>query len=180
MQRIVVIGTSGSGKSTLAHRLAVAIDAPVSQLDALFHQPDWTPLPVERMRGRVAEIAAGERWVVDGNYAMVRDIVWEAADVIVWLDLPKWLAMSRITRRTLSRGITKRGLWNGNTEDWRNAFRWGPTENMIRWTWTTHADRHWRYGSMQAGEWAHKRWVRLRSRREIEGFAASVESQATR
>ena len=180
MRRIAVIGTSGSGKSTLAHRLAVAIDAPVTSLDAVFHQPEWTPLPPGQFRERTAEIVAGERWVVDGNYSLVRDIVWEAADVIVWLDLPKRVAMSRITRRTVLRGITKRGLWNGNTEDWRNAFKIEPTENMIRWTWTTHDNRHRRYQMLQAGPWSHKRWIRLRTPREVEAFAANVEAQSTR
>lgn len=35
MQRINVLGSSGSGKTTLARRLAVAMDAPHTELDAL-------------------------------------------------------------------------------------------------------------------------------------------------
>ncbi len=175
MRRIAVIGSSGAGKTTVAHRLAAAIDAPVTALDAVYHQPQWTPLPVEEFRRRVAAVTARDRWVVDGNYSLVRDIVWERADVIVWLDLPKWLVMSRITRRTVLRGITKQGLWNENHEDWRSVFRRDPEENMIRWTWTTHDGRVRRYEAMQVGEWSHKRWIRLRTPSEVHAFVTSLE-----
>ena len=180
LRRIVVIGTSGSGKTTLAHRLAATLGSPLTPMDAVFHQPDWTPLPVEEFRRRMTDLVARDAWVIDGNYSVVRDVVFEAADVIVWLDLPKWLAMARITRRTVGRGLTGQEMWNGNSEDWRNAFKRGPEENMIVWTWSTHGDRHRRYAAMQAGEWSHKHWIRLRTRRDVESFARSVErSSAT-
>jgi adenylate kinase family enzyme len=175
MKRVNVIGTSGSGKTTLAHRIAVAIDAPVIPLDAVFHQPDWTPLPDDEFRQRVTAAIAPDRWVVDGNYSPVRGVVWGSADVIVWLDVPKLLAMWRVTHRTVLRGITKRGLWNGNHEDWRNALSTDPERNMLLWTWTTHERRRRTYAALQAGEWSHKRWIHLRTRREIERFVRAVE-----
>ena len=33
--------------------------------------------------------AAGERWVIEGNFGQVRDLVWSRADNVVWLDLPR-------------------------------------------------------------------------------------------
>jgi hypothetical protein len=36
-------------------------------------------------RGRVASVVATERWVIDGNYSKVRDLVWGRAEDVVWL-----------------------------------------------------------------------------------------------
>ena len=97
MQRISVIGISGSGKSTLARRLASHLDAPHIELDGIFHQADWTPLPTDEFRARVREHVAGERWVIDGNYtSRVRDLIWDAADTIVWPDLPRRVIFPRL------------------------------------------------------------------------------------
>lgn len=90
MQRISVVGTSGSGKSTLARELARALDAPVVELDALHWLPGWAERPDEEFAVAVAQAAAGERWVIDGNYSkLVQPLVWDRADTVVWLDLPR-------------------------------------------------------------------------------------------
>ncbi len=82
MRRVSVVGTSGSGKSTLARSLAGALGADLLELDSIYHQADWVPLSDEEYRRRVFAVAAGERWVIDGNYSRVRDIVWARADTV--------------------------------------------------------------------------------------------------
>src|SRR5215475_11726512 len=85
VQRVSVVGVSGSGKSTLGRELAGRLAVPFVELDAIFHQPGWTPLPEDEFRRRVAEIAAGDGWVIDGNYSAVQPLVWERADTVVWV-----------------------------------------------------------------------------------------------
>ncbi|MGH3276493.1 MAG: topology modulation protein, partial [Streptosporangiaceae bacterium] len=86
MRRISVVGNSGSGKSTMAARLAVALAVPHLELDSVYHQPGWQPLPAGDFQARVTEFAAGEAWVIDGNYDAVQDLIWRRADTVVWLD----------------------------------------------------------------------------------------------
>jgi adenylate kinase family enzyme len=69
VQRVSVVGTSGSGKSILARELARALDVPVVELDALHWLPGWAERPDEEFAAAVAQAAAGERWVIDGNYS---------------------------------------------------------------------------------------------------------------
>jgi hypothetical protein len=89
MRRVCVIGNSGSGKTTLAAALATRLDAPHLELDSVYHQAEWQPLPDDEFRARVDEFTGGDCWVVDGNYRKVRDLVWGRADTIVVLDLPR-------------------------------------------------------------------------------------------
>ena len=50
----------------------------------------------------MSEIVAGDGWVVDGNYSAVRDLVWDRADTVVWLDLPRGLSSRAASRRAAS------------------------------------------------------------------------------
>ena len=126
------------------------------------HQPDWTPLPVDEFRRQVSAIDRGESWVIDGNYSAVRDIVWARADTVVWLDLPRWLVMKRVTTRTLGRVVRRRELWNGNRERWRNIFTLDKDESVILWSWTQHGKYHDRYEAARRDPAnAHLRFVQL-------------------
>ena len=84
-------GPSGSGKTTLGAQLGAALGLPYVELDAIFHAAaNWVDLPREEFRAKVTDLlnrnSAG--WVIDGNYAHVRDLVLSRADTAVWLRLP--------------------------------------------------------------------------------------------
>ena len=68
-------------------------------------------------------LLAEERWVVDGSYrSKLGDLVFERADVVVWLDLPRRIWLPRLVRRTISRIVRREELWNGNRETLRNVL----------------------------------------------------------
>ena len=167
MQRVSVVGNSGSGKTTFAAQLARRMGAPHLELDSVFHQPGWRQLPTEEFRARVAGFTAGGRWVVDGNYSKVQDLVWERADTVVWLDPPRYRLMRRLVWRTLRRVFSRAELWNGNREHWGNLFRIDPENSIIAWAWTRHQVVRARYTEAQADPaYAHLEFVRIRSDRD--------------
>ena len=171
MHRVSVVGNSGSGKSTLAATLAAHLDAPWIELDSIYHQPGWTPLPGPDFRGRVEALAAGDAWVIDGNYTAVRDLVWQRADTVVWIDLPRPLVMHRIIARTLRRAVRRQELWNGNREPWSNWLTLDPERSIIMWSWTQHAKYRVRYAEAMADPaLAHLTFIRLRSPAEVRAF----------
>ena len=174
MRRVSVVGTSGAGKSTFAAALAGLLGVSWVELDSVYHQADWTPLPAEEFRRRVAAMASGPCWVIDGNYSTVRDLVWARADTVIWLDLPKHTVMRRIIWRTLRRIAGRVELWNGNRERWRNFFTLDVQESVIAWAWHTHGSRRQRYAASLAEPAAsHLRVVRLRSPRAVRRFLQS-------
>ena len=98
---------------------------------------------------------------------VTEQVVWPAADTVVWLDLPRWLVMSQVTARTLGRGILRRELWNGNRERLSNALSLDPSKSMIVWSWTSFQPVGDRYGqAMNDPRWEHLTFIRLHSKRD--------------
>ena len=161
----------------MARRIAGALDLPHLELDSVFHQPDWTPLPDDEFRVAAVDFTQQERWVVDGNYtaAGVLDLVWERADTVVWLDLSRRVVMSRVIRRTVRRAATREELWNGNREPWSNFTRWNPEENIIRWAWTRFDHTRSKYDSRSVdSRWSHLEFIRLSFRSEAADFVQNL------
>ena len=164
MKRVAVVGNAGSGKSVLAARLARSLGVAHIELDAIFHLADWQDLPEDDFRARVLTEIAADGWVVDGNYAAVRELVWDRADTVVWLDLPRHLVMRRVIWRTLSRMLLRRSLWNGNRERLRNLLSTDPEKSIILWSWIKHGEYRQRYAAaMVDSRWSYVRFVRITS-----------------
>jgi adenylate kinase family enzyme len=149
----------------VARRLAERLSVPWIELDAIFHQPDWEPLSPEEFRERVNTLIAGDGWVVDGNYSVVRDLVWTHADTVLWLDLPRRTVMRQIIWRSLWRALLRVELWNGNRERWANLLARDPHNSIIVWAWQRHTVYRNRFAAAASDPaWAHLRFVRLGSR----------------
>lgn len=169
--RYVVVGTSGAGKSTFARRLAAATRAAYVELDALHWGPHWTERPDPEFAASVREATLGERWVADGNYSAVREVLWPRATHVVWLDFGRALVFARVLRRTLSRALRRESLWHGNRESLRRAFL--ARDSILLWSLTTYGKNRRKYDALRAsGDYRHVQWARLRTPREAEAFLA--------
>ncbi|MFE1596352.1 hypothetical protein [Nocardia sp. NPDC058705] len=170
------MGTSGSGKTTLARQISHQLDIPHIELDAIHHQPNWTPMSAPDFQAAVAEQIAGDAWVVDGNYrGKLGDLVWQRADTVAWFDLPRSLVMRQIVRRTVGRFLTGRELWNGNRERLANMLSLDPQRSVIMWAWTTHAKNRSGYLAAQSDPaYQHLTFVRLGSHRAAAAFLGGL------
>ena len=172
MQRINVIGNSNAGKTTLARRLAARLGIPHVELDELYWGPDWTPVPTEVFRRRVADALAAPAWVADGGYQVARDLTWGRADTIVWLDLSLWVVLSRWATRTVRRIRTGEEFWpgTGNRESVRNALRPG---GLLWWILRHHRGKR-RRTLVRLALRPDLAVIRLRTPREIEAWLSSL------
>lgn len=160
--RVVIVGTTGSGKTTLAGQLAARLQVPHIELDALHWDPGWTPAPPDVFRQRVAAAVNSDAWVVDGNYAAMRDLVWNRATTIIWLDYPLRVIPWRLLWRTLRCVATGQELWNGNRE--RLALQFFSRESLFLWALQSHPRQRRQYPALLAeARYRHVNTVRLRS-----------------
>lgn len=177
MRRVSVVGMSGSGKSTLARAIADRLDVPCIELDAIHHLPGWEPIAPDAFLAEVDRRTQLDGWVVDGNYrAVVREgPVWDRADTVVWLDLPKRQAVRQVTWRTLRRAITREELWNGNRERLRDVCSLDPMRSMPVYVWTQYERKHaYLEAAMRDPARAHLTFVHLRSHREAAAWVAAI------
>jgi len=175
MKRISVVGTSGSGKTTIAGKLAEVLRVPHVELDALHWGADWEPAPADIFRSRVSEAVGADRWIVDGNYSnKARDLVWERADTIVWLDLSLPVILNRLLRRTFRRLVTGEECCNGNRERLSQALS---RDSIILWALQTYKRRRAEYPPLLAAlEQRGVRIIRLHSPKEAERWLACMTS----
>ncbi len=148
MQRVAVVGATGSGKTSFAAALAEVLGVPHVEVDAIHWQPGWQPKPVDEFRADVAAVVAADGWVTDANYSQVRDIVWDRADTVVWLNFRLPTMFWRLLRRSLARIVTREPLWNGDRESIRTTFF--SKDSLFVWQWTSYRRLRCRYGALFA------------------------------
>jgi adenylate kinase family enzyme len=172
MQRIAVIGASGSGKTTFSTALAARLGCACVEMDALHWEPSWKMAELEVFRARVSEATQGERWVCDGSYAKVREVVWGRADTLVWLDYPLALVLSRLVKRTATRWWKDETLWNGNREELKEHFS---RNSLVLWAIRQHRRNRTAYPEALAKpEYGHLKLVRLSWPGEADRWLGSV------
>lgn len=180
-RRIHVVGNTSAGKSTLASQLAQTLRVDFVELDALNWLPGWVGLnatdPAEFER-RIAEATRGEGWVVAGSYSTFSEkVFWDRLETVIWLDLPLPLVLSRVIRRSWRRWRSKELLWGTNYERFFPQFAvWRKEESLVWWAVTQQKrKRRAMLAKMADPRWAHIRFVRLTSAREIEAFRGAIE-----
>ncbi|MGW6396346.1 hypothetical protein ACWFR1_38930 [Streptomyces sp. NPDC055103] len=109
--------------------------------------------------------------MVEGNYSKLADVVWNRADVLVWLDLPLHLVVRRIVYRSLRQLVGLDTSAQAKRLTWNRAF-FG-RRSLLRTAIRKYRDNRPRY-ARQVAETATLgvRVVRLRSGREADAWLA--------
>jgi adenylate kinase family enzyme len=172
-RRVNVVGTSASGKTTFARTLAERLAVPYVELDALHWEKGWTEAPTEVMRQRVEDVVAGPAWVVDGNYSAVRDLVWNRAEAVVWLDFPLRTVLWRYARRTRRRIRTQEELWPGTGNRESLSKHLLQRDGLLWWILSTYRRRRRDYPRLLAAN-PQLTAIRLRSARQADRWLAAI------
>lgn len=101
--RVLVLGFAGAGKSTFSRALAIRTSLPLVHLDLEYWKPGWTHPSEEAWRETQRGLAAGDAWILDGNYLETVDVLLDRANTIVLVDTPWWICAARSFRRGLRR-----------------------------------------------------------------------------
>lgn len=162
MDRVSVIGPPGSGKSTMARCIGAALGLPVVHFDTLAWLPGWVERPIPERQALELEAAARERWVIDGNYSATLDARIGRANMIVFLDLPRWLCISRIVKRRVMYARRARPDMTAGCPERLDL-------EFLRWAWNWRGpSRAKKLESLARADAA--KVVTLRTRREVRRF----------
>ncbi|WP_330275420.1 DNA topology modulation protein FlaR [Lentzea sp. NBC_00516] len=120
MQRVVILGRGGAGKSTLAAALGAATGLPVVELDQHFWGPGLEATPPDRWAVVQGELAAADRWIMDGDLGPydVLDVRLHRADTVLLLDYSFPRCAWRALRRSRERADFWLWVWS-----WRRRHR---------------------------------------------------------
>ena len=95
MSKILVTGNAGSGKSSVAKKLARTLNHPLYGMDSIVWKENWKKTTSADRSKQVAAIIEQESWVIDG----VDDEVMKAADIVIFLDVPRRVSYWRVLKR---------------------------------------------------------------------------------
>ncbi|MDP6873215.1 MAG: adenylate kinase [Alphaproteobacteria bacterium] len=158
-RRIAIIGCSGGGKSTLGRDLADRTGLPLIHLDQEYWRPGWKMPPPQDWAARHATLIAQPRWIIEGTFAATLPERAAAADLVIFLDLPRGRCLRRVLWRVvLSHGRVRADMAPGCPERFDAAF--------LRYVWTFQKRINPRIEAAIDGH-GH---VRLRAPREINSW----------
>ena len=169
MDRIAIIGCGGSGKSHLARQIGAALGITPVHLDARYYDKDWNPLPKDEFAALQRDLVTAPRWVIDGNYASSLSIRLEAADTVIFLDLPA---------RTCLRGIAQRRLRHGAGQHDAIGVYDRITWNFVRYIIGYRRTMAPRVAALIAEHAGDAEVVVLRSRRAARRYLAAATATA--
>lgn len=169
-RRVLVAGVSGVGKSTFARQLGTTLGIPYSEIDSHFHGENWAPRP--EFLDEIRALAATDTWITEWQYSATRPLLADRADLLVWLDLPFRITLTRVVRRTFRRRLRREMLWNGNVEPPLHTF-FTSKEHILRWAIATRRKHHELVPAL-AGTHPELVIVRLRSQGEVDSWLARI------
>jgi adenylate kinase family enzyme len=165
--RVLVVGITGAGKTTAARRIAAAHDLPFHELDDLAFGPGWQERP--GYLDDLVRLAGAPAWVLDSwGDERVRDLLWQRADTVVWLDYPLRVVIRRLLGRSVRRTVRRERIFNGNVESYAE---WFSRDHPLRTAWRDFRPRR-AATAARTRAFPHLRVVRLRSPAETERWFA--------
>jgi adenylate kinase family enzyme len=170
VDRVAIIGCGGSGKSHLARALGALLGITPVHLDGLYYDRNWNPLDQEQFAARQRDLVTAPRWIIDGNYASTLPIRLQAADIVVFLDLPAWACLS---------GIIQRRLWHGGGQHDAIGVYDRITWNFLRYLAGYRNRMAPRLRQLIAGHAGDAQVVVLRNRRAVRRYLAGIAVSAS-
>jgi adenylate kinase family enzyme len=172
MKRVLVVGISGVGKTTFARALASALGTLHIEADKLFWDPGWRCVSREEDERRTQRAIAAGAWIMDVGYPL--RVALDAADTLIVLDLPVWLAAMRLVRRTVVNAMVGRESYPGCRSSVRRDLFSLASPLLLVFKYRA---RRKRYANLLA-DWrsAQRRIIVLKSPRQVKAFLRRVDA----
>lgn len=122
-QRILIIGNGGAGKTWLSQAMGERLGLPVTHLDDIRWQPGCYGVARDHQEviADVRTLASADRWLIEGVYGWLAEVILPRAELLVWLDLPEAECLDNIKMRGNQGGATDESF--AELLDWVAGYR---------------------------------------------------------
>jgi len=127
-KKIAIIGCAGSGKTTLALQLKDKLNLPLYHLDQYYWKPHWQRAPYEEFYEAHNTLCEQDQWIIEGSYIRVIFPRVFHADVIIFLDLPRYRCMWHVFKRWI---LNYGKVMPDSPENCPQKLDW----EFIQWIW---------------------------------------------
>jgi adenylate kinase family enzyme len=174
MKKIIIAGPVGAGKTTLSKLLSKKLSIPHIELDHIYWLPGWQVRPVEeRIKIASEKISPLSKWIVCGNHSYLKDVIWNNADTVIWLDYSFWRCFFRALKRAFNLIYTKKEICGGNRESFFHLFF--SKKSILVYLVKGYRKLKKRYSNMMnSPEYKHLTFVHLRSPKETEKWLGKL------
>lgn len=115
MKKIAVFGKPANGKSTLSKKLATATGIKLYALDSILYKPCGDEVDRDSYKTTHNHIISSEEWIIEGfgpmNSLDSFNKRLEAADTLIYIDLPYFVTYWLVTKRFIKGLIKKPEGW---------------------------------------------------------------------
>jgi len=123
MRRVAVFGKPGGGKSTLGKRLSAVTGIKLCSLDLIEYKKNGERVLFEEYSNKHADWIGSDSWIIDGLGPL--ESFWlrlEAADTLIYVDLPYYVHYWWVTKRLLKSFVVKPEGWPEGCSVWKGTL----------------------------------------------------------
>lgn len=100
-KKIMVIGCAGSGKTTIAFKLHKKLHLPIIHLDQYYWKQNWQRSDLDEFTQTHDKLCLQDAWIMEGSYMKLLENRAAQADMIIFLDMPRYICLWRVIKRTI-------------------------------------------------------------------------------
>ncbi|MCX7352934.1 MAG: 50S ribosome-binding GTPase [Proteobacteria bacterium] len=124
----MIFGRPGSGKSTFTNALHKTTGLPLHHLDKHFFTKNWIERDTQEFLKIQQSIVDTNSWIIDGNSIKSLEMRYRRADLVLYLNFPRWLCYIRVFKRIFDKSIEI----DDRAEDCPEKASW----RLLKYMWT--------------------------------------------
>jgi adenylate kinase family enzyme len=117
--RIFITGNAGAGKTTLAKYVSNILNLKFDSLDSIVWQSNWQVTSLDERQQLIAKLLNKNEWIIEGVSA---DVLVNA-NIIIFLDIPRFLCYIRLIKRNYKFLFRSRPELPDNCPEFKIIFR---------------------------------------------------------
>lgn len=139
-------------------------------MDAILWKPGWTLTPRKEQEQIQSQLVSRDSWIIDGNYNGTLDIRLQAADTIIFLDMPRILCLYRVLKRRVM-------YHNRSRPDMQEGCEEKIDMRFLKWVWEFPESQRQNLLDKLSQLKQDKHIIVLKSHRQMKRFLAEMKDQ---